>query len=110
MDDNFPHTPSYVGVVTGTTFSHTPEEAMSVGLAKACVPLKNWFCYREKSIFALPLFCLFVMLVYNLDVIGTIFYFILSFHFIILFYFIILFDYTLMLWVIILLCPDVMGN
>ena len=29
------------------TFSHTPEEAMSVGLAKACVPRKKWFCSRE---------------------------------------------------------------
>ena len=50
------------------------------------------------------------MLLYNLDVIGNVFYFIPLFHFIILFYFIILFDYPLMFWVIILLCPDVVGN
>ena len=37
-------------------------------------------------------------------------YFILFLHFISLFYFVILFHYTLMLWVIILLCPDVMGS
>ena len=34
--DNIPHTPSKVGVLE-STFSHTPEEAMSVGLVKACV-------------------------------------------------------------------------
>ena len=34
---NIPHTPSKVGVLESITFSHTPEEAMSVGLAKACV-------------------------------------------------------------------------
>ena len=34
---NFPHTPSKVGVLERIIFSHTPEEAMSVGLAKACV-------------------------------------------------------------------------
>ena len=55
MDDNIPHTPSHVGVVTSTTFSHTPEEAMSVGLAKACVLLKNWFCFREKLNLALKI-------------------------------------------------------
>ena len=32
-------------------FSHTPEEAMSVGLAKACVLGKNWFCSREIEFF-----------------------------------------------------------
>ena len=30
------HTPSKVGVVARKTFSHTPDEAMSDGLAKAC--------------------------------------------------------------------------
>ena len=35
--DNIPHTPSKVGVMESITFSHTPEEAMSVGLVKACV-------------------------------------------------------------------------
>ena len=33
---NIPHTPSKVGVVARKTFSHTPDEAMSDGLAKAC--------------------------------------------------------------------------
>ena len=33
---NIPYTPSKVGVVAGKTFSHTPDEAMSDGLAKAC--------------------------------------------------------------------------
>ena len=35
--DNIPHTPPKVGVLESITFSHTLEEAMSVGLAKACV-------------------------------------------------------------------------
>ena len=35
--DGRPHTPSKVGVLESITFSHTPEEAMSVGLVKACV-------------------------------------------------------------------------
>ena len=56
------------------------------------------------NLFDLPLFYLFVMFLCNIDVIGNVFYFIPSFHFIILF------NYTLMLWVIILLYPDVMGN
>ena len=47
IKDNIPQTPSKVGVLERWTFSHTPEEAMSVGLAKACVPRKNWFCSRE---------------------------------------------------------------
>ena len=34
---NIPHTPSKVGVLESITFSYTPEEAMSVGLVKACV-------------------------------------------------------------------------
>ena len=38
---NIPETPSNVGVFGSITFSHTPEEAMSGGLAKACVPSKN---------------------------------------------------------------------
>ena len=42
-----PHTPSEVGVLASIIFSHTPEEAMSGGLAKACVPSKNQFCSRE---------------------------------------------------------------
>ena len=44
---NIPHTPTKVGVLVRIIFSHTPEEAMSVGLAKACVLRKNWFCSRE---------------------------------------------------------------
>ena len=36
--NNIPHTPSKVDVLESITFSHTPEEAMSVGLVKACVP------------------------------------------------------------------------
>ena len=35
---NIPHTPSKVGVLESVIFSHTPDESMSVGLAKACVP------------------------------------------------------------------------
>ena len=38
-----------MGVLQRKTFSHTPDEARSVGLAKACVPSKNLFCYREIS-------------------------------------------------------------
>ena len=44
---NIPHTPLKVGVLVRMIFSHTPEEAMSGGLAKACVPSKNSFCSRE---------------------------------------------------------------
>ena len=38
IKNNIPHTPLKVGVMVSITFSHTPDEAMSVGLAKACVP------------------------------------------------------------------------
>ena len=31
--------------------SHTPDEARSVGLVKACVLSKNLFCYREISFY-----------------------------------------------------------
>ena len=41
MKYNTLHTPSKVGVLVSIIFSHTPEEAMSGGLAKACVPIKN---------------------------------------------------------------------
>ena len=37
---NIPHTPSNVGVLLRIIFSHTPDEAMSGGLAKVC-PRKN---------------------------------------------------------------------
>ena len=30
---------------------HTPDEARSVGLSKACVPSKSLLCYREKISF-----------------------------------------------------------
>ena len=42
-------TPSKPGVLPRKTFSYTPDEARSVGLAKACVFFfsKNLFCYRE---------------------------------------------------------------
>ena len=45
--NNFLHTPSNVGVLWRTIFSHTPDEAKSGGLAKACVQEKKLFCYRE---------------------------------------------------------------
>ena len=42
-------TSSKPGVLQRKTFFHTPDEARSVGLAKACVLSKNLFCYREIS-------------------------------------------------------------
>ena len=39
---NILQTPSKVGVLQSITFSHTPDEAMFVGLAKAC-SLKYYF-------------------------------------------------------------------
>ena len=39
--ENIPHTPSNVGVLQRIIFSHTPDEATSGGLVKACVPGKN---------------------------------------------------------------------
>ena len=47
IKDNIPHTPSKVGVLERIIFSHTPGEAMSVGLAKACVP-RNIDSVQEK--------------------------------------------------------------
>ena len=44
-----PQTPLKVGVLQSKTFSHTPDEARSVGLGKACILSKNLFCYREIS-------------------------------------------------------------
>ena len=35
---NIPQTPSKIGVLQSKTFSHTPDEAMFDGLAKACDP------------------------------------------------------------------------
>ena len=43
---NIPHTPSKLGVVARKTFSHTPDEAMSDGLAKAC-GLENMYSVAE---------------------------------------------------------------
>ena len=37
VKDNIPHTASKVCVLESITFSHTPEEATSVGLVTACV-------------------------------------------------------------------------
>ena len=37
MNNIFLQTPSKPGVLQGKTFSHTPDEARSVGLVKACV-------------------------------------------------------------------------
>ena len=47
MYNNIPHTPSKVVVMVRILFSLTLDEAMSVGLAKACALRKNLFCYRE---------------------------------------------------------------
>ena len=38
IKNNIPHTPTKVGVMVRKTFSHTPDEAMSGGLVKACEP------------------------------------------------------------------------
>ena len=40
MKNIFLQTPLKPGVLLRKTFFHTPDEAISVGLAKACVPLK----------------------------------------------------------------------
>ena len=55
---NISHTPSEVGVLVSIIFSHTPEEAMSGGLAKACVPSKNQFCSREIEFLNKGYYCL----------------------------------------------------
>ena len=44
-----PQTPSKVDVLQSVTFSHIPDEARLVVLAKPCVPSKKLFCYREIS-------------------------------------------------------------
>ena len=41
MKHIFLQTPLKPGVLLRETFSHTPDEARSVGSVKACVPLKN---------------------------------------------------------------------
>ena len=45
--NNIPHTPSKVGVMVRKIFSLTPDEAMSVGLAKACA-LRKIYSVTEK--------------------------------------------------------------
>ena len=47
MKNSFLQTPSKPGVLQGKTFSHTPDEARSVGLAKACV-FQNIYSVIEK--------------------------------------------------------------
>ena len=39
-----------MGVLYKIIFSHTPDEAMSGGLAKACFPRKKLFCSRENRV------------------------------------------------------------
>ena len=57
-NENIPHTPSNVGVLQRIIFSHTPDEAMSGGLAKACVSGKNC-SVTEKTEFLTHFFTLF---------------------------------------------------
>ena len=47
--NNIPHTPSNVGVVARIIFSFTLDEAMSVGLVKACVRRNKSIQFIEKS-------------------------------------------------------------
>ena len=47
MKNNFLQTPSKPGDLQGKTFSHTPDEARSVGLAKAFV-FQNIYSVIEK--------------------------------------------------------------
>ena len=47
IKNNIPHTPTKVGGLVSIIFSHTPDEAMSVGLVKASIPGKYLFCNRE---------------------------------------------------------------
>ena len=55
FDGVFLHTPSNVGVLHRIIFSHTPDEAKSGGLAKACVPGKNYSV--PEKIESLKFFC-----------------------------------------------------
>ena len=57
MKNIFLLTPSKPGVLLRKTFFHTPDEARSVGLAKACVLLKDLFCYREIRFKRINLIC-----------------------------------------------------
>ena len=47
--NNIAHTPSNVGVIVRITFSFTLDEAMSVGLTKACVRRIKSILFIEKS-------------------------------------------------------------
>ena len=49
IKNNIPQTPSKVGVLQSITFCHTQDEAMSVGLAKACVPWKIYSVIEKIS-------------------------------------------------------------
>ena len=58
-----------MGVLLGIIFSHTPDEAKSGGLAKACVPGKN-YSVLEKIESLNSTFCLVllnIMVTFNLD-------------------------------------------
>ena len=44
INHNILHTPSNVSVMLRKTFSHTPDEVISDGLAKACDLRENLFC------------------------------------------------------------------
>ena len=49
VKNNIPHTPSKVCVLQSITFSHIPDEVMSAGLAKACVPWKIYSVIEKLS-------------------------------------------------------------
>ena len=51
INHNILHTLSNVSVMLRKTFSHSPDEAMSVGLAKVCDLRENLFCWRENQLF-----------------------------------------------------------
>ena len=44
INHNILHTPPNVSVIARKTFSHTPDEAMSAGLVKACDLKENLTC------------------------------------------------------------------
>ena len=48
--NNIPHTPSKVGVMVRITFSLTLDEAMSVGLVKACALRKKSILSQRKLV------------------------------------------------------------
>ena len=59
--ENIPHTPPYVVVLQRIIFSHTPDEAMSGGLAKACVPGKNCSVPEKIEFLIKPSFAIWQM-------------------------------------------------